>query len=183
MAANVATPAASLVITRRLSLVIRRSNNISIKKEVSKAVNHHEDAYGRRKNRDGICYSISSFASYVLWSKWLYVRPEKGWLISTPLTIFQDYVVQANRFSIFEEFGCSQSVIPYGLSFLLLNSMPILFPLISLTLYSRKCWELRSVYQLTLISHSEINHNVLQAQPRLGRDTSEQLDLEPKCFS
>ena len=45
--------------------------------------------------------------------------------------------MQEFRFGIYEEIGCLAALRNYGLSNMLLTSMPILFPLASLTLYSR----------------------------------------------
>ena len=50
----------------------------------------------------------------------------------------QDIVVQTGRFQIIEEVGCLSSTGNFGLEVLLLDSLPIIPPLISLTLYSRK---------------------------------------------
>ena len=49
----------------------------------------------------------------------------------------KDYFMQEFRFGIYEEIGCLAALRNYGLSNMLLTSMPILFPLASLTLYSR----------------------------------------------
>lgn len=59
-------------------------------------------------------------------------------LVSNNLTIAQDYIVQTNRFQIVEEFGCSSLVGVNGLELLLMISIPIFFPLATLTLYSRE---------------------------------------------
>ena len=50
---------------------------------------------------------------------------------------FEDYFMQEFRFEIYEEIGCFAAMRNYRLSTMLLTSMPILFPLASLTLYSR----------------------------------------------
>ena len=59
--------------------------------------------------------------------------------ISVSLTAFKDYIVQSNKFQIIEEYGCANVTGPFGLTFLLLDSMQLLFPLTSLTLYAREC--------------------------------------------
>ena len=60
------------------------------------------------------------------------------------LTALQDTVVQTGRFQIFEEVGCLSSTGNFGLEVLLLDSLPIIPPLISLTLYSRKSFQMLS---------------------------------------
>lgn len=49
-----------------------------------------------------------------------------------------DYIVQSNRFLIFEEYGCINGLEDSGLSILLVNVVVVGYPLLSLTLYSRK---------------------------------------------
>lgn len=54
------------------------------------------------------------------------------------LYITKDYIVQTNRFLILEELGCGDALENAGLSILLDNTILIVFPLLSLILYSRK---------------------------------------------
>lgn len=51
----------------------------------------------------------------------------------------QDYIVQGARYAIFEELGCLNTEIYSGLSVILIDSWAILFPVISLVCYTRKC--------------------------------------------
>lgn len=53
----------------------------------------------------------------------------------------KDYIVQSNRFLIFEEYGCINGLEDSGLSILLVNFVVVGYPLLSLTLYSRKFYQ------------------------------------------
>lgn len=54
-----------------------------------------------------------------------------------PHVSVKDYVAQANRFEIIEEVGCLNATGTSVLAVLLVNIIPITFPVLSLTLYSR----------------------------------------------
>lgn len=46
------------------------------------------------------------------------------------------YIVQAGRFEILEEYGCSGEAVNAGLT-IIVDSIPIIFSVISITFYSR----------------------------------------------
>lgn len=50
---------------------------------------------------------------------------------------FEAYLVQEGRFRIIEEYGCSSVSAPAGFTVMLSASPPIIFSVLSLTLYSR----------------------------------------------
>lgn len=47
------------------------------------------------------------------------------------------YIVQAGRFEILEEYGCSGEAVNAGLTIIIVDSIPIIFSVISITFYSR----------------------------------------------
>lgn len=53
------------------------------------------------------------------------------------LTLSEAFVIQKSRFMIVEEVGCSTDIVNVGLSLLITSSAPLLFSLLSLTMYSR----------------------------------------------
>ena len=69
--------------------------------------------------------------------------------------------MQGARFQILEEFGCGDAPIGAGLQVLLIESIPILLPLASLTLYSRE-YEQDPGYSM-LTSLSEVDIYIFQA--------------------
>ena len=56
------------------------------------------------------------------------------------IVLFLDYIVQAARFQIWEEFGCLNALASTGLSFIISNGLPILMPAISGLFYCRELY-------------------------------------------
>ena len=69
--------------------------------------------------------------------------------------------MQGVRFQILEELGCGDALAGAGLEVLLMDSTPVLLPLVSLVLYSRE-YEQDSSYSL-LTSFSEVDIYIFQA--------------------
>jgi len=100
---NVAIPAASLVIVRRLSMMIP---------------GHQHNLVLVRERGSGLLFDLFI-------------------CLGTPVIAMTSiYIVQSNRFTIIEEFGCVDELENAGLSILIADSLGIIFPLLSLTLYS-----------------------------------------------
>ena len=53
------------------------------------------------------------------------------------LTLVLDYIVQDARFEVLSGFGCANASDGSVLSLLLINSWPVILPLISVTVYYR----------------------------------------------
>ena len=69
--------------------------------------------------------------------------------------------MQGVRFQILEELGCSDALVGAGLEVLLMESTPVLLPLASIILYSRK-YEQDPGYSL-LTPLSEVDIYIFQA--------------------
>ena len=71
--------------------------------------------------------------------------------------------MQNARFQILEELGCTDSLAGVGLEVLLMDSVSVLLPLASLTLYSRE-YERDSGYSYSFLNNpSEVDIYIFQA--------------------
>lgn len=65
---------------------------------------------------------------------WVYLQNDTKYLY---INTFIVYIVQAGPFEILEEYGCTALAVQAGLTILLVDSIPLILSVLSITLYSR----------------------------------------------
>lgn len=140
IASEAGIPAASFVIVRRLSIMMRHRDPILATRRVcSRSCSYLRHGFIscaeiELARRSFHMHRHSSYSYCFMWALWHFAL-----IAPKPHVSVKDYVqvAQANRFEIIEEVGCLNATGTSVLAVLLVNIIPISFPILSLTLYSR----------------------------------------------
>ena len=139
---NAGVATCSLVITRRLYMITRfraiPSNRKEVKLDFPPSMDKPHNLTGWIRNASKYPLILFCALAYLFY-KWFYVCHAilMGVYLSL-IVLFLDYIVQAARFQIWEEFGCLNALASTGLSFIISNGLPILMPAISGLFYCRE---------------------------------------------